>query len=325
MFVPGAWKRACRLGGDSQPSLSSCWGPERLRPPGQNGRAGHAERDGDCDRERDACDRCVHQPLPRAARPSRQQRDPEAVAAAASRAPAEPRPSPALLPEPHGHGQVSAAQRDPTVCRPTCYPLPLLVGTVASPACPWVVTAQARDSGTPGGRRAPGARWALGSAQGSASDRQGEPRPGRALPPAGMSAGSPVALSTHGDWRPRCEKPLPGAGSTGPREVTRARLPGGAASRQASRSRPGMSSHALKSRGDRASRKASAGTRARPVLSQTTRGRECLSSSRRCAAENTPSLAHQNLRERAQGSGGARAASAPPPPAPQALRTTRAW
>lgn len=237
----------------------------------------------------------------------------------------EPRPSPALLPEPHGHGQVSAAQRDPTVCRPTCYPLPLLVGTVASPACPWVVTAQARDSGTPGGRRAPGARWALGSAQGSASDRQGEPRPGRALPPAGMSAGSPVALSTHGDWRPRCEKPLPGAGSTGPREVTRARLPGGAASRQASRSRPGMSSHALKSRGDRASRKASAGTRARPVLSQTTRGRECLSSSRRCAAENTPSLAHQNLRERAQGSGGARAASAPPPPAPRALRTTRAW
>lgn len=239
--------------------------------------------------------------------------------------PPEPRPSPALLPEPHGHGQVSAAQRDPTVCRPTCYPLPLLVGTVASPACPWVVTAQARDSGTPGGRRAPGARWALGSAQGSASDRQGEPRPGRALPPAGMSAGSPVALSTHGDWRPRCEKPLPGAGSTGPREVTRARLPGGAASRQASRSRPGMSSHALKSRGDRASRKASAGTRARPVLSQTTRGRECLSSSRRCAAENTPSLAHQNLRERAQGSGGARAASAPPPPAPRALRTTRAW
>lgn len=239
--------------------------------------------------------------------------------------PPEPRPSPALLPEPHGHGQVSAAQRDPTVCRPTCYPLPLLVGTVASPACPWVVTAQARDSGTPGGRRAPGARWALGSAQGSASDRQGEPRPGRALPPAGMSAGSPVALSTHGDWRPRCEKPLPGAGSTGPREVTRARLPGGAASRQASRSRPGMSSHALKSRGDRASRKASAGTRARPVLSQTTRGRECLSSSRRCAAENTPSLAHQNLRERAQGSGGTRAASAPPPPAPRALRTTRAW
>lgn len=239
--------------------------------------------------------------------------------------PPEPRPSPALLPEPHGHGQVSAAQRDPTVCRPTCYPLPLLVGTVASPACPWVVTAQARDSGTPGGRRAPGARWALGGAQGSASDRQGEPRPGRALPPAGMSAGSPVALSTHGDWRPRCEKPLPGAGSTGPREVTRARLPGGAASRQASRSRPGMSSHALKSRGDRASRKASAGTRARPVLSQTTRGRECLSSSRRCAAENTPSLAHQNLRERAQGSGGARAASAPPPPAPRALRTTRAW
>lgn len=243
--------------------------------------------------------------------------------------PPEPRPSPALLPEPHGHGQVSAAQRDPTVCRPTCYPLPLLVGTVASPACPWVVTAQARDSGTPGGRRAPGARWALGSAQGSAqgsaSDRQGEPRPGRALPPAGMSAGSPVALSTHGDWRPRCEKPLPGAGSTGPREVTRAWLPGGAASRQASRSRPGMSSHALKSQGDRASRKASAGTRARPVLSQTTRGRECLSSSRRCAAENTPSLAHQNLRERAQGSGGARAASAPPPPAPRALRTTRAW
>lgn len=243
--------------------------------------------------------------------------------------PPEPRPSPALLPEPHGHGQVSAAQRDPTVCRPTCYPLPLLVGTVASPACPWVVTAQARDSGTPGGRRAPGARWALGSAQGSAqgsaSDRQGEPRPGRALPPAGMSAGSPVALSTHGNWRPRCEKPLPGAGSTGPREVTRARLPGGAASRQASRSRPGMSSHALKSQGDRASRKASAGTRARPVLSQTTRGRECLSSSRRCAAENTPSLAHQNLRERAQGSGGARAASAPPPPAPRALRTTRAW
>lgn len=238
--------------------------------------------------------------------------------------PPEPRPSPALLPEPHGHGQVSAAQRDPTVCRPTCYPLPLLVGTVASPACPWVVTAQARDSGTPGGRRAPGARWALGSAQGSASDRQGEPRPGRALPPAGMSAPS-VALSTHGDWRPRCEKPLPGAGSTGPREVTRARLPGGAASRQASRSRPGMSSHALKSRGDRASRKASAGTRARPVLSQTTRGRECLSSSRRCAAENTPSLAHQNLRERAQGSGGARAASAPPRPAPRALRTTRAW
>lgn len=238
--------------------------------------------------------------------------------------PPEPRPSPALLPEPHGHGQVSAAQRDPTVCRPTCYPLPLLVGTVASPACPWVVTAQARDSGTPGGRHAPGARWALGSAQGSASDRQGEPRPGRALPPAGMSAPS-VALSAHGDWRPRCEKPLPGAGSTGPREVTRARLPGGAASRQASRSRPGMSSHALKSRGDRASRKASAGTRARPVLSQTTRGRECLSSSRRCAAENTPSLAHQNLRERAQGSGGARAASAPPPPAPRALRTTRAW
>lgn len=241
----------------------------------------------------------------------------------------EPRPSPGRAPRSSQSLTATAKCRPRNatlqcVVRPAT-PLPLLVGTVASPACPWVVTAQARDSGTPGGRRAPGARWALGSAQGSASDRQGEPRPGRALPPAGMSAGSPVALSTHGDWRPRCEKPLPGAGSTGPREVTRARLPGGAASRQASRSRPGMSSHALKSRGDRASRKASAGTRARPVLSQTTRGRECLSSSRRCAAENTPSLAHQNLRERAQGSGGARAASAPPPPAPRALRTTRAW
>lgn len=243
-----------------------------------------------------------------------------AASALPDRAPAEP----ALLPEPHGHGQASAAQRDPTVCRPTCYPPPSPRGDRSEPGVSLGCHSSGPRQRDP--RRPPRPRRSLGTRQ-RAGQRlwQGEPRPGRALRPRGCRPGL-LLLSPHtATGGLGVSSRSPGRGLQGRPEVTRARLPGGAASRQASRSRPGMSSHALKSRGDRASRKASAGTRARPVLSQTTRGRECLSSSRRCAAENTPSLAHQNLRERAQGSGGARAASAPPPPAPRALRTTRAW
>lgn len=56
-----------------------------------------------------------------------------------------------------------------------------------------------------------------------------------------------------------------------------------------------MFSHASKSCGNLPVRKASTGTRGRPVLSQRTRDRECLASARRWASVNTPRLSHQNL------------------------------
>ena len=57
-----------------------------------------------------------------------------------------------------------------------------------------------------------------------------------------------------------------------------------------------MFSHGSKSCGNLLTWKASAGTLGRPVLSQMTRDRECLASSRRCSSVNTPLLSHQNLR-----------------------------
>ena len=80
------------------------------------------------------------------------------------------------------------------------------------------------------------------------------------------------------------------------KEKLAVRVPGGGASRQARRSMPGMRSHDSKSWGHCPTRKASRGTRVRPVLSQMTRDSECRPSSRRWASVNTARCSHQNLR-----------------------------
>lgn len=77
--------------------------------------------------------------------------------------------------------------------------------------------------------------------------------------------------------------------------ATRGASPWGKVSLHACRSRRGMLAQGTKSWGDVLVWKASVGTLVRPVLSQSTRGSECLASSRLWASVKTALFSHQNL------------------------------